>query len=402
MSKTRSAEATIKGFNYQFDASIRVILEAGDDEAITLEGLEDIDVTKGQSVKSIQCKYYEGTKLTNSILREIVEPMLKDYKSRQSKITYFIYGYFNQRNEFPLNDASKFKTEVLSYTKLGKDKKRIHRNAADDISLSMADLESFLRCLKFEYTKKYDPHKDAAIDDLRQAKNCSIDEVKGLYYPNAFTLVSDLATKRTAAERTITKADFLSKIDSKHIIFNHWLLREKEEATYCRMMRRNFFTQTNISAYARFFSIECSGSEPLHEIKELVTLLGRKWSSSDRIRLEPSNRYAPYLILRNCTPEKLAELKTELYRENFCFIDGYPFNGADFTVAHIHSDQTKEHRISVRILNDEDELKLALDSMKTRTRQLYEFFRHTHLEIVPDCKNVRIPITSISMIRNII
>ena len=79
MSKSRSAEATIKGFIYQFDASIRHILEAGPNDQITIEGIEDVDVSDGVSVKAIQCKYYEGTKLTNSVLRDIVEPMLKGH-----------------------------------------------------------------------------------------------------------------------------------------------------------------------------------------------------------------------------------------------------------------------------------------------------------------------------------
>ena len=69
MSRSREADATIRGFNYQFDASIRLILEAGDNDSITVEGVEDVDVSDGLSINAIQCKYYEGTKLTNSVLK---------------------------------------------------------------------------------------------------------------------------------------------------------------------------------------------------------------------------------------------------------------------------------------------------------------------------------------------
>ena len=401
MSTSRAADATIRGFNYQFDASIRLILDADDSDVITVEGIEDIDVSNGQSINAIQCKYYEGTKLTNSVLRGIVKPMLEDYKGRSSKITYFIYGYFNDKVELPLDDATKFRNEVLAYTK-GKKEKKILKNIADDLGLSRQELEDFLCCLKFTYTKKYDPHKEAAIGDLKEAKNCSIDVAKSLFYPNAFTLVSDLACKPTAAARSITKAEFLSKIDSKQILFHHWLLREKEEAAYCRMIRRSFFAQTNISPYARFFSFECSGAEPIHELKDLVTLLGNKWSSSRKARLETRQRYAPYVLLRNCSSTNLAILKAELYQEGYSFIDGFPFNGADFTVEHIHSDQTNEHRISVRILTDEAELETAMDTITSRTKQLYEFFESARLPIDIDFKHVRIPITSASMIPQII
>ncbi|MBD5781654.1 hypothetical protein IEN85_19290 [Pelagicoccus sp. NFK12] len=397
MSRSRTADATIRGFNYQFDASIRLILAADDNSMITVEDIEDVDVSDGKSINAIQCKYYEGTKLTNSVLREIVKPMLEDHQRRVSKINYYIYGYFKDKVDLPLQDSIKFKDEVLTYTK-----DKIAKNIANDLGLSLKEIESFLSCLKFEYTKKYGPHKEAAIDDLKQAKKCSIDEAKSHYYPNAFTLISDLATKSSKAERTIRKADFLSRIDSKQILFHHWLLREKEESIYCRMIRQSFFTQNNVSPYARFFSIECSGTELIHELKDLLVHLGNKWSSSRRVRLEPRQRYAPYVLLRNCPASKLSDLKAELYHEAYSFVDGFPFNGASFTVEHIHSDQTNENRILVRILANESELETALASMTNRTKQLYEFFNASQLPIEVNFRHVRIPITSISMVSNII
>ena len=88
-----------------------------------MDGIEDVDVSDGALAKAVQCKYYEGTKLTNSVLRDIVEPMLKDDKTRASKITYFVYGYFKEKVDFPLADAVKFKNNVLAYTKTEKGKK---------------------------------------------------------------------------------------------------------------------------------------------------------------------------------------------------------------------------------------------------------------------------------------
>ena len=138
MSRSRSAEATIKGFNYQFDASIKLLLDADLLDEATVEGIEDIDVSDGDSVKAVQCKYYEGTSLTNSTLRVIVKPMIEDDHSRTSKITYFIYGYFRTKNEFPLDDTARFKAEVLTYTKTIKGKKVVN-NIADELNLSAVE-----------------------------------------------------------------------------------------------------------------------------------------------------------------------------------------------------------------------------------------------------------------------
>jgi len=325
----------------------------------------------------------------------------KDDQARTSKITYFVYGYFKEKVDFPLKDPVKFRAEVLAYTKSEKEK-RVTKNIADDLGLSLLDIEGFLSRLKFDYTKKYDPHKEAVIDALKQAKGCSIDEAKSLYYPNAFTLISDLATKPSAQERIITKAQLINRIDSKRIIFHHWLLREKDEDAYCRTMRRSFFTQTNVSPFARFFSVECLGSESVHELKDLMILIGSKWSSSRKVRLEFKFRYAPYILLRNCDPAKLTLIKSELFGEGCCFVDGYPFGGSGFTAEHIHSEQTNENRIALRILNDDVELQTALNTMLTRSRQLYEFFKSSQLTMTHDIKHVRIPITSISLVSNII
>jgi len=401
MSRSRSAEATIKGFNYQFDASIQLLLDADLHDEATVEGIEDVDVSDGNSVKAVQCKYYEGTSLTNSTLREIVKPMIEDDQARTSKITYFIYGYFRTKNEFPLDDTARFKAEVLTYTKTINGKKVVN-NIADELNLSAAELESFLGRLKFTYTRKYGPHKDAVIDSLRDEMNCSLDEAKSLYYPNAFAFVAELATKSTAAARTITKERLLAEIDAKQVIFHHWLLKEKEDVVFCRTMRRNFFTHTNISPYARFFIIECSGSESVHELKEVLLTICRKWSSHRKQRLKPRDRFAPYVLLRNCGSAKLTTLKTELYDTGESFVDGYPFRGSTFTQDHIHSDQTNEFRVSLRILTDENELQSAISSMTDRTREVYQFFSGGRLTIQEDIKHVQIPITSVTMVTSII
>jgi len=85
MRDKRSAEDTIKGFNYQFAATVLLILGSKHDSKITVEGIEDIDVSTDSVTAAVQCKYYEGTKLTNSVLRDIVKPMLVDEKARVTK-----------------------------------------------------------------------------------------------------------------------------------------------------------------------------------------------------------------------------------------------------------------------------------------------------------------------------
>ena len=76
---TRSAEATIKGYYYQFDTSILKLLElANDDDEITIEGIEDIDINSTDET-TIQCKYLSKPNFINSAVREPISLMLDHF-----------------------------------------------------------------------------------------------------------------------------------------------------------------------------------------------------------------------------------------------------------------------------------------------------------------------------------
>ena len=174
MSNKRSAEDTIKGFNYQFAATVLLILESKQDSQITVEGIEDIDVSSDSVTAAVQCKYYEGTKLTNSVLRDIVEPMLVDDKTRVFKIHYFIYGHFKEQVDlarFSLSDSAAFRADVLGYKK-GKGHKQITGNLANDIGLTNLEIAAFLARLHFTITECYEDHKRQVESALERQFSC--------------------------------------------------------------------------------------------------------------------------------------------------------------------------------------------------------------------------------------
>jgi hypothetical protein len=96
----RAANATIKGYIYQFDATILRFLNADDNASIVIEGVEDFDVLNFDSSEHCQCKYYSSKKFTPKGIRNTLLPMLKNHKQRmqssQSKIEYRLYGYFKE------------------------------------------------------------------------------------------------------------------------------------------------------------------------------------------------------------------------------------------------------------------------------------------------------------------
>lgn len=405
MSGKRSAEDTIKGFNFQFAATVLLILETKHDSQITVEGIEDIDVSNDTVTSAVQCKYYEGTKLTNSVLRDIVEPMLVDEEARSTKIHYFIYGHFKEQvdlSTFPLNDAARFRADVLGYKK-GKGDKQIIGNVADDIGLTNPEIGAFLARLRFTLTEDYDAHKRQVEVALENQLSCSSSEVAHFYYPVAFSKVAEIATKATPAERTITKADFLKAFKAKQQLFKHWLLHEKGEEAFCKAMRRAFFSPMNISPFSRFFVVECSGGETLVELKSVALRLRTQWSSHKKSANQASkDRYAPYLFFRGASPAIITDLLTELHSENIRFVDGFPFKGAVFSAVHISQPQTAENAISLRLLYDAAELDGILANLGSQTKEIFEFYRSSHMPLKDKVRHIQIPFRNLSSVIQII
>ncbi len=58
----RSADATIKGYVYQFDDTIIRVLNCSNGQSILVEGIEDVDIEYGNTSEAIQCKYLPSKK----------------------------------------------------------------------------------------------------------------------------------------------------------------------------------------------------------------------------------------------------------------------------------------------------------------------------------------------------
>lgn len=84
-------------------------------------------------------------------------------------------------------------------------------------------------------------------------------------------------------------------------------------------------------------------------------------------------------------------MKKELATEEFGFIDGYDFQGADFNVRSITRQATHDNGIKCKVLNSIADLATALDNV-TRTRHVYQFhFGRSYFDTANDAvKHVKI------------
>lgn len=94
---SRVADSTIKGFLYQFNITLKNIMESSYDKEIHVEGIiEDIDIISGNKITAIQCKYHESQE--NFKLSSIYKPvlqMMKNYSlNPDAEIDYILYAFF--------------------------------------------------------------------------------------------------------------------------------------------------------------------------------------------------------------------------------------------------------------------------------------------------------------------
>lgn len=406
----REATATIRGYLYQFDATVLAILGLKNNDILTIEGIEDFDVECGDLSNLFQCKYYAAQRLTPATIRDAILPMLKGFisvdKPSHSELRYHLYGYFKdtQPGEKRLNSVE-LKKSLIRRERITPPSGEARTEVIDiqeEIGASDEDIERFVQRLTIHTCTEYDEHKKDVVHALQTEFRVSRDEAEQYLYPTAFTLVSGLAANPDRKARQISRKLFFQQVQPSRALYNAWTLREKGEVAYCSSIRRKYFSDQNIDAVHRFFVIETLPETTDADLLFLLRTLQRKWSSHRTRRKPNAERYAPYIYFNSLPPERLVALKQILHKDGTIFVDGYPFLGAEFSVNHLSTPQTYENQISLRLVSSEDDLRQSLEGVHGM-RSIYEFFVNTRIGAFPSAQQVVIiPVTSMSMVTQIV
>ncbi len=262
----RQADSTIKGYLYQFNKSIEEILLADDVTLITVEGvIEDIDIQTSNSMATIQCKYHEDqTYQVSSVAKPILEMLchFNNCAALGQCVEYVLYAYFKENtNEVDMNDFISFlestqnKELILKYFHhiytipdlnilniANKEKKKktekelildYYKAKRQSLKLKV-DISSFWSHFTYIQADQFDMLKEKIIGELK--KIVDSDTANNLYYPNAFSIISELSSKQTPAERTITRKILLEKLaEEKSVLMTRWAL----EATNRKQLLKN-------------------------------------------------------------------------------------------------------------------------------------------------------------------
>lgn len=387
----RSATDTIKGYFYQFDYSIEKLLNlSNDSDKITVEGIEDIDIETLTETTAIQCKYYSKSEYNHSVIAKPIRLMLSHFKNVKNgistEIKYHLYGHYSSgQHKLSLPIDIKFlKDHFLTYKSGG-----VQKEHHVLLSLSDSELQEFIDLLSIDINAKdYLTQFNDIITSLSTIFSCDIFEAEYYFYNNALNEIRKTAIESDISKRKIVKSDFLSKINNKQILFNKWFLELKGKRQYHRELKDKYFRTLNKSPFERFFLIDLPSSYQISNLKELVFVVSKRYSN---LKKREPQTYCPYIFFNNLTNADLLELKKQLFTEEFNFIDGVPFFGADFSTKSISVKADYNNNIKVKLLKKTKEISDTI-SYITKTKKIYQFYLSN-----PFYTNVDNGITSISI-----
>jgi hypothetical protein len=401
----RSAVDIIRGYFYQFDLSILTLLRlANPDDAIAVECVEDVDIRTANDETAVQCKYYAGTEYNHSVIAPAIRYMLSHFKEVQaglkSRVAYVLRGHYSggQHKLATHFDIEFLKQHFLTYTS----KKVEHRHHVK-LGLNDKDLTDFLSLLTVDVNAaSFEDQFSQLVRELQSAFACTPFTAEYFYYNNALALMRGLATQRDERDRTVTKKAFLEKADTSSVLFNEWFVGKRGKKAHLAALRKAYFSELNLSPFERFFLVEVDARTHVRtDLKSVLQTLARKWSKTTKRHGNAS--FCPYVYVHGLPANELVALKKELAAEEFAFIDGYDFHGADFSPRSIARTATHFNGIQLKVLNSMTDLAATLDAI-AKTRHVYQFhlgstyFDHDN----PAVMHVKIQVEKLTDIKEII
>lgn len=400
----RSAVDTIRGYFYQFDLSILSVLQlASPDNSVEIECTEDIDIRTATDVTATQCKYYAKTEYNHSVIKDAVKHMMSHFKESlagtKPKVSYSIKGHYASGQE-KLDggiDVDFLKKHFLTYTK---EKVTYYHHV--DLGLSDAELEEFLKRLTIDVrAKEFDKQFREVVGTLQAIFGGSPFSAEYFFYNNALAVIRELSIKAAPADRSITKKEFLARVNTSSVLFNEWFVEKKGKKAHLAALRKEYFTELNVSPFERFFLVEIDTDSYVRgDLKDLFIELSKKWA---KLSAREPSPFCPYIYVHGVPDSELLALKRELSAEGFKLIDGHDFQGADFSYHSITQKATHGNGIKIKVLNTLSNVEQTVDAV-TKTRRIYQFhLGNCYFEYDnPAVRHVKIQVERLSDVKSII
>lgn len=349
----RVADSTIKGFLYQFNKTILEIVNAEDEDVITVEGVvEDVDVLSASGeLEAIQCKYHESKeKFTPSLIFKPLLQMAEAYdKDPTAKIKYTIFIYVLNETHGERSIELSTLDSALATT----DKSLL--KIASRIS-GKFDRDEFLKNARIVFGPSLDEIEDSTKDAL-ESLGIQGSDVGTLLYPNSIAIIAKLSSTKNEAERQITKAKLYNYLsNATHTAISKWTLALKNRNEILKRIKQQLSSSFSQNSRDRYFYINKNDIDDYED--KVVVFFGnyiKKYYS------KPSHLKAPTFII-NDNFDAIRDLESRLYKKGIKANTGLV--GNDFELDYFFREPMKKI-ISNNIEEREFDIRLlAMDSEK--------------------------------------
>lgn len=366
----RTANATILGFNYQFNKSILEILKVKDDKTqIMLEGTkEDLDIFLPDKTIAVQCKYYESSEnLTPSVLAKPIFDMLLSY-IEDTTLNYKLYIHYKNSSIEKKEDFNNtifteiLKTKNKSYIKkyfpviynfddnINKlfYKKELESN---DIKIIHEYIEeqgnSILKINIDDFVSKIDifsaPSYDSLFDEIIQkiiSDGHSEDDAINLIYPNFFYKVATISAYEDERKRIIECWTFKNQVYKlKELLSTKWLKSLYSLEKYKKVIKNNLRIRLQNNSSVRVIYLDISKYSN-SEVASFIIDYILKYNNKPRLNK------CPIFIIEDKNYDDFSEIQTILYN--------------NYKVSFENGDVARKFNLNKFINNDNCSLKICL------------------------------------------
>ncbi len=350
---SRIADSTIKGFLYQFNLTLKKLLESPVDCEVQVEGIvEDIDIISENGITAIQCKYHESQEIFNlSAIYKPVLQMLKNYsKNPDANILYILYAFFPSMPTGPKKLTEDEISEILNTTNLDyvsnyvayikpckdsdiikllektsktlEDKKKIKKYYTENNITIGCDIDKFFDGkFKFIIGQSYLEIQEI-VKELMVKETFSEIDVEEIFYPNAIQKIAEISTKADNNERLIKKLVFIDELQAtKKTAITRWTKELGDYRKLLKIRQKQLGANLNRNIRKRYFIFEPNNIENFNE--DIVVFL----KDFTDVYCHKAKLHNPAIFCINSyTKEDIDEIITRLYSKGITVENGYRGN----------------------------------------------------------------------------
>lgn len=306
--KGRQASNAVRGYFYQFQATVLEVLASKPQHLVRVEGIEDVDIFQGEELTVIQVKYHDMkgqfglSKINHSLIN-----MLKTIVSRPNEnITFRIYIHAGE-------STSKI-PQRLSATQIAD---ALGNKMSEFGSLGGKLVKELANRLTLEQGEKFEVQQERLVEELKTALNCSREEAQLIHMPRAVHIIGELARTAKEAERLISKNELLRQLKISGSLRADLLKSFKLEGEFIKYITRQLkYEKAEEQSISRWLLVSPSDSEIARcadLIEDLSQAPGKRFKDDAKV----------WTVIVESSANNYATLKKELAKRKVLFNDGY-------------------------------------------------------------------------------